>query len=220
MQQVSRLHHVPLNPLLLAGGVGLFLLLLVMRTPGISDNSDDAKLVREGVSFVEASRVFKARYMYWPGDYPMAESRGFGQDGDGNGKIEGQERLSAWEHLYQAGLVSWDGADFSDRSRTVYGKNAPTVSGVENAGFTFTEFKNGAEMATALVLGQSTSAYHLAPALNIESDLYTKLRQEFQSFHFVETYQSCGVTTQESLPDGSSAGYAAIWLEAKRESCN
>lgn len=86
------------------------------------------KVITDIGGYEAASRQFKEKYKFWPGDYPFASEQwdvaaatSGNHNGDGDGRINNQissspvtnERLAFWQHLSKAGLVknSYNGVE-------------------------------------------------------------------------------------------------------------
>ncbi len=220
MQQVSRIHHMPTAPLIFAAGVGMVLILMLLSARGGTQVADETYVMSRATQYVAAVRHFHSKHLYWPGDYPMAEARGWGANGDGNGRIEGMERQAAWQHLVQAGLLNWKGSDFSDTTRTQYGVNVPPAV-LPGLGFAFTHFISGDASGNALVLGNSTSAYHLSPALLRDSDLYRSLGSELRDAAERPEEGICGGVQNDAVAgdEDAATGFVYLWLSRDKAMC-
>lgn len=87
--------------------IGVFLG-IVMKGQQYIEQAKIQKVIEQVQSYQSAVISFQERYGYMPGDFPSATNT-FGENshnGDGNGKVDGNDVSLVWEHLSLAGLVS------------------------------------------------------------------------------------------------------------------
>ena len=133
----------------------------IMAISNVREGSQRARVMKEGSEFVELFQNFKARYHYYPGDYPGDGSAAYTNisgNGDGIFNTTPPEGLYAWQQLKVTGMYS---GNYQSAFNSSSGVSLPGVN-VEGSGLTgggwvpleyFTSSATGKIFANVLRLG-------------------------------------------------------------------